>query len=104
MAVLTHPVSWRRAAKRDTSTDLTPAEQEQVRAALRLLAKRFCDYAKLTRAMKTPRETVQRPALRGATVTAGIALRAARVAKIPLEDIVAGAWPSATMCRHCGRG
>src|SRR5579864_9186687 len=98
MAVLTHPVSWRRTARRDTSTDLTPAEQEHVRAALRFLAKRFGDYAKLARAMKTPRETVQRPALRGATVTAGIALRASRVAKVPMEDILAGAWPSSTMC------
>jgi hypothetical protein len=104
VAVLTHPISWRRAAKRDVSTDLTSAEQEHVRAALHFLAKRFGDYTKLAKAMKTPRETVQRPALRGATVTAGVALRASRVARVPLEDILSGAWPRPGTCPHCGRG
>jgi hypothetical protein len=102
--ILTHPISWRRQANRDLTGDLTPTEQENVRKALRFLAQRYGDYTKLAKAMKSHRETVQRPARRDTRVTAGIALRAARVASVPVEDILSGAWPKPGMCPHCGRG
>jgi hypothetical protein len=54
------------------STDLTPAEQENVRRAIRFLGKRHGDMSKLAKAMGAHRETVQRP-IRGGLVSAGIA-------------------------------
>jgi hypothetical protein len=80
------------------SSDLTPSEQENARVAIRFLATRYGDFAKLAKAMGAQRETVQRPAKRGARVTAGIALRAARVAGVALEDVLAGRWPVAGVC------
>jgi hypothetical protein len=85
------------------STDLTPEEQDNARRALRFLAKRLGDTSKLAKAMGAHRETVQRP-VRGAVVTAGIALRAARVAGVPLDDLLGGVWPQEGACPHCGRG
>ena len=101
MAVLTHPVSWRRTAKRDVESDLSPQERANVRKALQFLAKRYGTYAKLADAMKAKRATIL-AANRG-TVSAGIALRASRAAGVPLEAILTGAWPKPTACPHCGR-
>src|SRR5580693_7008916 len=106
MPILTKREVWRKprpANETRRSYDLTPAEQENVRVALRFLATRFGDFAKLAKAMGAHRETVQRPARRAAPVTAGIALRAARVAGVPLEELLSGAWPKAGACPHCGR-
>jgi hypothetical protein len=107
MAILVRRQEWRKprpANETRRSTDLTPAEQENTRVALRFLAKRFGDTAKLAKAMGAHRETVQRPMRMASHVTAGIALRAARVAGVPLEDVLSGAWPKAGACPHCGRG
>jgi hypothetical protein len=103
--VLRERVSWKRHRPPNEtrrSTDLTPQEQENVRVALRFLAKRHGDMTKLAKAMGAHRETVQRP-VRGGVVTAGIALRAARVAGVPLEDVLTGKFPPPGTCPHCGR-
>ena len=96
---------WRKprpANETRRSTDLTLTEQENVRVALRFLAKRFGDTSKLAKAMGAHRETVQRPMRMASHVTAGIALRAARVGGVPLEDMLAGRWPVAGACPYCG--
>lgn len=106
MAILRERTVWRKtrpANETRRSTDLTPAEQENVRVALRFLAKRYGDYTKLAAAIGAHRETVQRPARNARTVTAGLALRLARVAGVPLEDVLSGAWPTAGACPHCWR-
>jgi hypothetical protein len=105
MAILRERTVWRKSRPANEvrrSTDLTTQEQANARAALRFLAKRLGDTSKLAKAMGAHRETVQRP-VRGGVVTAGIALRAARVAGVPLEDVLSGAWPEAGSCPHCGR-
>lgn len=92
MTVLTKRTEWRidrPANETRRSTDLTPAEQENVRRALRFLAKRHGDTSKLAKQMRAHRETVQRPA-RGGVVSAGIALRAARLAGVAVEELLAG--------------
>jgi hypothetical protein len=53
--------------------------------------------------MGANRETVQRPAKKATRVTAGIALRAARVAGVAQEDVLTGRWPVDGACPHCGR-
>jgi hypothetical protein len=106
VTILHARVSWtklRPKAETRRSTDLTPDEQEHVRVALRFLAKRHGDVSKLARAMGAHRETVQRP-VRGGIVSAGIALRAARIAGVTLESILLGEFPPDGVCPHCGRG
>jgi hypothetical protein len=105
LGILKERVSWRKPRPSNQprrSTDLTPEEQDNVRAALRFLAKRHGDMTQLAKAMGAHRETVQRP-VRGGVVTAGIALRAARIAGVPLEDVLVGRFPAAGACPHCGR-
>jgi hypothetical protein len=76
-----------------------------VKVALRFLMKRHGTVLELAKAMGANRGTgtvLAALAKRGA-VSAGIALRAARVAAVPLEDVLSGAWPPAGACPHCGR-
>jgi hypothetical protein len=64
MGILRERVSWRKPRPANLtrrSTDLTPQEHENVRVALRFLAKRHGDMTKLAKAMEAHRETVQRP-------------------------------------------
>ena len=104
MAVLTHPVAWRRKAPRDVDADLTPEERANVKAALRFLSKRYGSSAKLATVMRTKRGTVLNASSTRGPVSAGVALRVARAAGVPLEDVLAGRWPTPGMCPHCGRG
>jgi len=102
MAILRAPVRWRRTAKRDIDADLTPTEQANVRRALRFLAKRHGTLGKLADAMGAKLARIKEAIGRRA-VSAGLALKASRVAKVPLEDVLAGRWPPSTMCPYCGR-
>ena len=105
MTILADKKTWHRhrpANETRRSTDLTLEEQANVRVAMRFLATRLGDVAKLAKAMGAHRETVNRPA-RGGVVSAGIALRVAKVAGVPLESVLAGTWPPGGACPHCGR-
>jgi len=84
------------------SSDLTLDEQEHVRAAVRFLRVRLGGLAKLAAAMGSNIGTVT--AILRRPVSAGLALRVARAAKVPLEDVLTGRWPPDGMCPHCGRG
>lgn len=103
MAVLRERVRWERTrAQNETrrSSDLTPEEQEATRVAIRFLAKRFGSFKKLSTSM---RANVELAASKRGTVSAGIALRVARAAGVPLEDVLAGRFPAKGACPHCGR-
>ena len=105
-AILRERTVWKKsrpANETRRSPDLTLQDQENVRTALRFPAKRFGGYTALAKAMGAHRETVQRLARNARTVTAGLALRLARVAGVPVEDLLSGAWPKAGACPHCGR-
>lgn len=106
MPVLAQRVSWRLAKppRAVGSADLSPEEQERARVAIRFLVKRFGTWGKLAAAMKANVQTVRFAVSARGAVSAGVALRAARAAGVPLEDVLSGAWPSATACPHCGRG
>lgn len=83
------------------SSDLTPEEQANVRAAMAYLRVRYGSLRALARLMKsndgTVRNAMHRP------VTAGIALRVARIAGTTMEELLSGAWVPKGVCRHCGR-
>ena len=96
MAILREAKAWRRerpANETRRSSDLTPEEQANAKAALRFLAKRHGSTGKLAKAMGATNGTVWEAVSKRGVVSAGIALRAARVAGVPLEDVLSGAWP-----------
>lgn len=105
MPILTERTIWRRERPRNQtrrSSDLSLAEQENVRVALRFLHTRLGSWQRVAEAMKAHRPTL-RDRMYGRTVTGGLALRVARLAAVPLEDILTGRWPVAGTCPHCGR-
>jgi hypothetical protein len=104
VTILRERVSWTRPIfQKETyrASILTPEEQANVKAALRFLAKRIGSLTKLAQAMKVNLRTLQ-TALGRQRPTVGVALRAARVAGVALEDILAGRWPPAGLCPYCG--
>jgi hypothetical protein len=106
MPILRERIAWSRATPPDktrTSSDLTPDEQRHVKAALAFLVRRHGSYAKLATVAGTKRATLVLAGGKRGTVSAGIALRVARAAKVPLEDILSGAWPKPGACPTCGR-
>jgi hypothetical protein len=81
--------------------DLTAEEIACVRAAMRFLAKRAGGWEPLAKAIRAKagnlmRQTKQR------TPTAGLAVRLARFAGVPVDDLLAGRFPPSGACPHCG--
>jgi len=106
MSILTERKTWTKPRLATTArhpSDLTPEEQANVKLALRFLAKRFGTYRKLAEAMGAKRATVLLAASPRGVVSAGIALRVARVAGVSVEDVLAGRFPVAGACPYCAR-
>jgi hypothetical protein len=106
MPILRERVAWSRArppTETRASADLTPDEQRNAKVAIAFLMKRHGTLGKLAEAMGAKAGTVKVAAGKRGKVSAGIALRAARAAKVPVEDILTGAWPPPGMCPTCGR-
>lgn len=74
-----------------------------MKAALAFLRLRHGTWAALSRAMGLKKATVTAATGKRGGVSAGVALRAARAAGVPLEDVLSGAWPKPGACPHCGR-
>jgi|SRR5579863_4072460 len=105
MGVLREPKTWRRERPKTgtrRSSDLTPEEQANVRRALVFLKTRLGSWPAVAKAMGAEKSTVWRSAHKR-NVSAGLALRAARVAGEPLERLLTGSWPAPGVCPHCGR-
>lgn len=83
---------------------MSPEEAERVKAALRFLAKRHGTWRALSEAMGVKMATIQYAARKGKGVSAGVALRTARAAGVPAEDVLSGSFPKLGVCAHCGRG
>jgi hypothetical protein len=105
--ILTERVERRRprpANETRRSHDLTPEEQTNVRAALRFLRTRLGSTSKLAAALRANIGTLRAVCLpHGRAPSAAVAIRAARVAGVSVEDVLSGAWPPARACPHCGR-
>ena len=107
MAILREVKTWRRerpATETRRSSDLTPEEQANARRAILFLVKRHGTVAVLAQAMGANFGTVKSAVKTRGRVSAGIALRAARAAGVPLEDVLSGRWPVDGECPYCGRG
>jgi hypothetical protein len=88
----------------DTSgpmTDLTPNEQSNVRAALRFLKTRCGSYKALSKALGFGKSTAAALAA-GRVVGPLVAFRVARLAKVSVDDVLAGRFPESGVCAHCG--
>ncbi len=104
MGTLTHAVAWRKKAKRDVDADLTEEERAHVKAALAFLRRRLGSVAALAKAMGVKPCRVWTSMSPSGAVSAGVAMRTARVARVPLEDVLSGAWPKPGACPYCGHG
>jgi len=98
--------SWRRQQDPNSAvraSDLTEDEQQHVRRALHFLMKRLGGRTALAKAMRTKLTTVASSLKPQRGVSAGTALRAARAAGRPVEELLAGAYPPPGACPYCGR-
>ncbi len=80
--------------------DLTAQEQGNVRSALRFLKTRYGGWEALSRAIRFKSSSLKMFAY-GRVPSASVALRLARIAGVPVDDVLAGRFPPA--CPHCGR-
>jgi hypothetical protein len=106
MTVLRERQTWTkdRKSKRERYTDgLTPEEQACIRVALAVLRIRYGTLRKLAVAMHTTYKTLVRMSNKSGKPTAGIAIRAARLAGVPIDDVLSGNFPKAGSCPLCGR-
>jgi hypothetical protein len=82
-------------------SDLTTAEQSNVRVALRFLRARCGGWETLAKVLRTGKQTVRRVAS-GRSASASMAVRVARLAQVGVDDLLGGKYPPAGCCPHCG--
>jgi hypothetical protein len=85
----------------NASTDLTKDEQKHVRAAMFFLKTRYGGWGPLAVLLHMKFTTLSRAA-NGGSVSASLAFRVARVAQVPVDDVVAGRFPGEGTCPMCG--
>mgnify|MGYP000252187162 CR=1 FL=1 len=81
--------------------DLTADEQARVRVALKFLRTR-AGWAALAKGTRMTRKALENVAY-GRPATGGLAIRLARFAGVPVDDVLCGRFPG-DLCPHCGRG
>ena len=86
----------------DAASGLTPAEQENVKKALRVLKLRLGGTDALAKALKSSVSALVWSCGANGHPTAGTAVRAARLAKVPIDDVVEGRFPRSGCCPYCG--
>lgn len=85
-----------------STSDLTPKEQEHVRTALRFLHRRVGTWAPLSKALRVG-DTTLSSIVGGRAVSASIAFRIARFAKVAVDDVLTGKFPAVGACPMCGQ-
>lgn len=106
MTVLTKRETWARLRPARSSPrrldELSTEEQASVQAALAFLRRRYGSWPKLAAALSFPAQSLWRSVKGRRQLTAGLALRVARLAGVPTDEVLSGAWPKTGMCPHCG--
>jgi hypothetical protein len=82
--------------------DLTAKEQKAVRTALRFLRLRVGAWGPLAKVLRYEWDSIQKVATGRRAVTPALALRVARLAGVPMDELLAGRWLSPRVCPHCG--
>jgi hypothetical protein len=101
--ILDKRTSWRRADAKPCRSDLTTEEQDHVRRALRVLSARVGGMPLLAKAMGVNYGRLAWAMGKTGKPGAALALYAARLAHVPMEDLLAGAWPKPGACPTCGQ-
>jgi len=108
MTILTEKTTWRRRREiwdMANPGKLSTEQEANVRAALMFLKRKFGTWEKLGKAMGMHAATVHQNSYRlRRPPNSGVAIRAARVACVPVERILSGLWPPPNACPYCGRG
>lgn len=108
MAILRERQVWKRVDHRrawNSVNTLSHDEQAHVRVALLTLHARHGSWETVARIMNVHEENLLRLATSARhPPSAGIALRAARLAGVPVEDVLSGAFPGRKACPACGWG
>lgn len=82
---------------------LTEKEQRHVRVALRFLRVRSGGaWAPVAKALHVEEDTISKIAHERRPVTERLAVRVARFVNVSIDELLAGTWLSARVCRHCG--
>jgi transcriptional regulator with XRE-family HTH domain len=79
---------------------LSPQEKANVKAGIAFLNHRMT-LEELAKVAGLTVDTIKYASSKRGRVSAGVALRIARVAGAPLEDLLAGRWPEPGMCPLC---
>jgi hypothetical protein len=106
MPVLRERKVWKRDRQpraSDRLDRLTPEEETHVRAAMNVLRIRYGGMDGVAKAMGASKLAVQTAMSKGRRPGAGLALKAAKLAGVPVEDVLSGAFPKAGSCLMCGR-
>ena len=85
------------------TADLTTEEQEYVRVAMRFLRTRCGGWEAVASVLRFSRHTVTDAGLGHGPVSASMAFRVARLACVTVDDLLAGKYPPADVCPHCGQ-
>jgi hypothetical protein len=103
MAILTERRVWRQKAPYRDPLGLTAEEQAGVRQAVRALRRRYRSWQRLAQALGLPLKSLER-GLQGKDrpVSPGLAIRAARLAGVPVDDVLKGLFPRPRECPMCG--
>lgn len=84
-------------------SDLTPEEQERVRAAMHYLRVRAGGWKPLAHALGFKAHTVRHVKGREKNVSPTMTLRIAKLAGVSVDDLLNGRFPHPGACPHCGR-
>lgn len=84
-------------------SDLTAKEQDNVRAALKFLHARCGTWINVAKILRAHAVSVRQAASGRRAVSASIAVRVAKFAGVGVDDVLAGKFPPAGVCPHCGR-
>lgn len=90
------------SAQPAATRDFTAKEVAAVRGALRFLRLRCGTWAPLAKALGFQPETLPKVANGHKPVSATLVIRIARFAKIGVDELLAGNFPAAGTCPHCG--
>jgi hypothetical protein len=104
MAILLERKVWRRRPPRRDPLGLAAEEQDHVRRALRALRVRYRNWKNVARALGVPMKSLERTLTgKDRPVAPGLAIKAARVAGVPVDDVLRGLVPRAGVCPACGQ-
>jgi hypothetical protein len=102
MAILREATSWRRARK-PRGFALTADEQEHVSAAMRTLRVRYGSWVAIAKVLGVDIKSVKNSVNPRRKPSPGVAIRAAQLAGVPVDDALTGKFPDAQACPMCGR-